>query len=93
LATAKRPAFRGVKFRRQVPVGPYIADFACYDARLIVELDGSQHAESATDQNRDAWLNADGYEIIRIWNNELTNNQSGVIEAIHAALMKRGREQ
>jgi very-short-patch-repair endonuclease len=85
--------FAGFKFRRQVPVGPYIGDFVCYDARLIVEMDGSQHAESVRDRKRDAWLRADGYEIIRVWNNELTDNQLGVTEAIYAALVTRGREQ
>ncbi|WP_421760522.1 endonuclease domain-containing protein [Devosia sp.] len=76
----------GYKFRRQVPVGPYIADFACHSARLIIELDGSQHAESLRDEKRDAVLRAHGYRILRLWNNDLTKNRNGVLEAIWQAL-------
>ena len=74
--------FVGFKFRRQVPVGRYIVDFMCPSAMLIVELDGSQHAESMHDEERDAWLKSLGYRILRIWNNELTDNRDGVLEAI-----------
>ena len=76
----------GLKFRRQVAIGPYVADFACYDARLIVELDGSQHAESRRDTVRDRWFADDGYRVLRIWNNDLTRNRTGVLEAIWSAL-------
>jgi adenine-specific DNA-methyltransferase len=76
----------GHKFRRQVPIGPFIADFACYSARLVVELDGSQHADDPGDKKRDAWFAADGYRIIRVWNNELTHNREGVLQAIWHAL-------
>ncbi|MEO6013191.1 MAG: endonuclease domain-containing protein [Devosia sp.] len=76
----------GFKFRRQVPVGPYIADFLCFDARLIVELDGSQHADSRRDKVRDRWLMDDGYRVLRIWNNELSGNRSGVLESVWSAL-------
>ena len=78
--------FAGFKFRRQVPIGRYIADFVCYEARLIIELDGSQHADSSHDQRRDAWLKDDGYRVIRVWNNELTHNRSGVLEGVWHAL-------
>ncbi len=74
------------KFRRQVPVGPYIADFACHSARLIVELDGSQHAESAYDAIRDAELARHGYRVLRVWNDDLTDNRDGVLTAIWHAL-------
>ena len=70
------------KFTRQLPVGPYYADFACRRARLIVELDGSQHAESEHDGRRDAFLRGEGWEVLRIWNNELDGNPEGVFEAI-----------
>jgi very-short-patch-repair endonuclease len=70
------------KFTRQLPVGPYYADFACRRARLIVELDGSQHAESERDQRRDEFLRAEGWSVVRIWNNELDENPDGVFEAI-----------
>ena len=76
----------GYKFRRQVPLGPSIADFVYYRSRLIVELDGSQHAESRRDLRRDAELRRRGFKILRIWNNELTANRAGVLDAIWAAL-------
>jgi len=81
----------GFKFRRQVPIGTYVADFVCYDARLIIELDGSQHVDSAHDRKRDAWLSDDGYRVLRVWNNDLTHNEAGVLEAIWAALHQEVR--
>ncbi len=80
--------FVGYKFRRQVPIGPYIADFACYRALLVVELDGSQHAQSRGDPQRDAELRRRGFNVLRIWNNELTANRTGVLEAIWVALSR-----
>jgi very-short-patch-repair endonuclease len=81
--------FAGYKFRRQVPLGPYIADFACLNARLIIELDGSQHFESARDSKRDAWLGADGYRVLRVWNSDLNSNEAGVLDAIWHELQVR----
>jgi very-short-patch-repair endonuclease len=81
---AKR--FDGYKFRRQVPVDHYIVDFLCPARRLVVELDGGQHAGSAGDLRRDAYLRAQGFQIIRIWNNELFTNEEGVAQAILNAL-------
>jgi very-short-patch-repair endonuclease len=78
--------FLNYRFRRQVPIGPYIADFVCYGRRLIIELDGSQHADSPTDVTRDAYLAREGFRILRVWNNELIENRDGVLEAILAAL-------
>jgi very-short-patch-repair endonuclease len=80
--------FVDFKFRRQVPVGAYIVDFACLSARLIVELDGGQHSESATDPTRDAWLGGQNFRVLRIWNNELHTNRDGVMEAIWLALQE-----
>ena len=74
--------FADYKFRRQVPIGPYIADFVCYSARLIVELDGSQHADDARDAARDDWFAAKGFATQRIWNNELTKDADAVSDAI-----------
>ena len=74
--------FDGAKFRRQVPIGPHIADFVCFEARLIVELDGSQHAESARDAVRDKWLADDGYRVLRVWNNDVVLRRQAVLEAI-----------
>jgi very-short-patch-repair endonuclease len=70
------------KFTRQLPIGPFTADFACREAKLIVELDGSQHAESTRDQHRDAFLQQEGWSVMRIWNNEVIENPDGVIIAI-----------
>ena len=57
----------GVKFRRQVPIGPYVVDFLCHERRLIVEVDGSQHTDGV-DIDRDRWLHERGYRVLRIWN-------------------------
>ncbi len=74
----------GVKFRRQVPVGPYIVDFLCVGAKLIVEADGSQHAESPRDKARDTYLASQGWTVLRFWNNEVIQNRDGVLETILA---------
>ena len=73
----------GLKFVRQYPVGPFIADFACRDRWLIVEIDGSQHAESAEDEKRTHFINAEGYSVLRFWNNEVLKDLAGV----HSMLM------
>jgi very-short-patch-repair endonuclease len=70
------------KFRRQQPLGNYIADFVCLEARLIVELDGGQHNGSASDIARDAWLTSQGFVVLRFWNNEVFENLEGVLERI-----------
>ena len=75
----------GVKFRRQQPIDKYIADFACFEKRIIIELDGSQHNESENiekDKIRDLYFEQNGFKVIRIWNNEITQNIEGVIEKI-----------
>jgi very-short-patch-repair endonuclease len=74
----------GFKFRRQVPVGPYIVDFLCVGAKLIVEADGFQHAESPRDKARDAYLESQGWKVLRFWNNEVLQNREGVLETILA---------
>ncbi|MFC0304554.1 endonuclease domain-containing protein [Rhizorhabdus histidinilytica] len=80
----------GFKFRRQVWIGPFIADFACVEAKLVVEADGSQHGENREyDVGRDAYLRSEGYRVIRVWNNEVTGNLPGVLEAIRCALVER----
>ena len=78
--------FSGFKFRRQVPVGPYIADFICFDRRLVVECDGGQHAESARDARRDAWFAAQGYRTLRFWNHEVMRERQVVADTVWAAL-------
>ena len=75
--------FENYKFRRQHPVGNYILDFACCEARLAVELDGGQHDENQEyDHQRTLWLNQKGWHVIRFWNNELWNNEEAVLEKI-----------
>jgi very-short-patch-repair endonuclease len=77
----------GFRFRRQHPLGPYVVDFFCPTARLIVEVDGGQHAKrSATDAQRTAWLEARGYRVLRFWNNDTLSNTEGVLLTILAAL-------
>jgi len=78
----------GFKFVRQEPIGPYCVDFACRERRLIVELDGGQHAESTTDPRRDAELGAHGYRVIRVWNNDLVENTEGVLQMLLSELRK-----
>ena len=78
----------GAKFRRQVPIDRYIADFVCFDARLIVEADGGQHTPE-TDARRTAALEAAGYKIIRFWNNDILRNTEGVLETIRQELISR----
>jgi very-short-patch-repair endonuclease len=70
----------GFKFVRQEPVAHYYVDFVCRERRLIVELDGGQHADSATDRRRDAHLAELGFRIIRVWNNEALQNIEGVMQ-------------
>jgi very-short-patch-repair endonuclease len=77
--------FHGFKFRRQQPVGPYIVDFICFDARLVIELDGGQHgtmAGEAADAKRSTRLGEDGYRVRRFWNRDLIENFDGVLEQI-----------
>ncbi|MEW8394843.1 MAG: endonuclease domain-containing protein [Candidatus Thiodiazotropha sp.] len=70
------------KFRRQHPIGPYIVDFVHLGARLIIESDGSQHNESNTDPQRDAWLKQQGFQILRFWNHDILNNTESVLTEI-----------
>ena len=79
----------GCKFRRQHPIAPYIVDFICIEKRLIVEADGSQHAEQATyDERRTAFLESQGLRVLRFWDNEILNNMNGVLETIRLSLLE-----
>ena len=74
-------------FRRQVRLGSYIADFASHAVKLVIEVDGGQHAEmSVADQPRTRFLNAEGYRVLRFWNNDILANTDGVLEVIHGAI-------
>ncbi|QUD90815.1 endonuclease domain-containing protein [Phenylobacterium montanum] len=72
----------GLKFRRQVPIGPYIADFACFDPYVIVECDGGQHADSGYDEARDSWFKAEGFTVIRLWNVDVIDNPEAALNEI-----------
>ncbi|MER8576935.1 endonuclease domain-containing protein [Mesorhizobium sp. M1338] len=73
-----------IKFRRQVPIGKYIADFVCFEAGLIIEIDGSQHAESDSDRIRKADLEARGFRILRFWNDDVLRDLNAVCDTIIA---------
>ena len=78
----------GYKFRRQQPIGPYIVDFVCMSQKLVIELDGSQHAEQHTcDERRDDYLRGKGYKILRFWNNEVFQSCMAVLDTVYQALV------
>ena len=79
----------GAKFRRQFPIGPYIADFACPEARLIVEVDGGQHNDSRHDAIRDRFIHGHGFTVLRFWNNDVLADTDVVLAAICDALVAR----
>lgn len=76
----------GVAFRRQEPMRPYIPDFVCFEKKLIIELDGSQHAGSEQDVARDEYFEQRGFKTLRFWNWEIKTNMEGVLETIRQAL-------
>ena len=81
-----RRQLNGFKFSRQMPVGPFICDFLCRDRKLVIEVDGGQHAGSKRDEVRTAFLEAEGYRVIRFWNNDVLQNLEGVLQVIADAL-------
>ena len=77
----------GYKFRRQVPIGPYIVDFVCYQSKLIIEVDGGQHQEQGQyDNTRTAWLESEGFTVLRFWNNDVLTNRDGLLEVVASVL-------
>ena len=74
------------KFRRQEPFGPYILDFVCYDRHLVIEIDGSQHADSPHDGARDAYLAEAGFLVVRFWNNDVLQRRGSVFDSLIALL-------
>ena len=76
----------GFRFVRQKSIGPYVVDFLCRDRNLIVEVDGGQHAESESDQVRDAYLVSEGYRVMRFWNSDVLGNLDGVLETMLTSL-------
>jgi very-short-patch-repair endonuclease len=81
--------FADFKFRRQVPVGPFIADFICYNARVVIEVDGGQHAELSSDARRDRWFADNKFLVLRFWNNDVLLNLEGVLISILETLHRR----
>jgi very-short-patch-repair endonuclease len=78
----------GWRFRRQEPIDRYIADFVCFEARLIVEVDGGQHFESEADEARDVYLESRGFRVLRLWNTDVLANRDGVHRMIEEALAR-----
>ncbi len=79
----------GAKFRRQAPVGPYIVDFICSEANLAVEIDGGQHATATKyDTERVRYLEEQGFQVIRFWNNDVLENLEGVLVTIRTVIRK-----
>src|SRR4051812_5220356 len=77
----------GCKFRRQAPIGPFIADFVSFERRLIIELDGGQHAEQAEqDAERTRWLSSQGFKVLRFWNHDVEKDLEMVLQVIWDAL-------
>jgi very-short-patch-repair endonuclease len=78
----------GWRFRRQEPIDRYIVDFICFEARLIIEVDGGQHSESESDKKRDAHLRSQGFCVLRFWNNDVLSNPDGVQQTLIKALAR-----
>jgi len=76
----------GWRFRRQHPIPPYIVDFACLEAKLVVEADGGQHASASEHERRDEELRRQGWRVLRLWNNDILQNRAGALQTIAAAL-------
>ncbi len=88
-ARLRNRQLESVKFRREQPIGHYVVDFAIFENRIIVKIDGGQHNErgiTEKDEERAVWLKGKGYHILRFWNNEVLKNVDGVLEVIREAL-------
>jgi very-short-patch-repair endonuclease len=82
----------GLKFRRQEPIGKYIADFACHEKRIVIEVDGGQHSTNKKrDRERDNWFKEQGYKVLRFWNNEVLTNIAGVLEVLNPLPSREGK--
>ena len=75
-----------ISFRRQTPIGAFTVDFVSHPYRLVIEVDGGQHAGSLSDAERDAWLKSKGYRVLRFWNSDVLQNLEGVLERISLVL-------
>jgi very-short-patch-repair endonuclease len=82
----RQPPFKQHHFRRQATIGSYFADFASHQLKLVIEADGGQHADHGSDETRTRYLQANGYRVLRFWNNDVLENMPGVLQAIDAAV-------
>jgi very-short-patch-repair endonuclease len=82
----RQTPFKQHHFRRQATIGPYFADFASHQLTLVIEVDGGQHAGNASDETRTRYLEANGYRVLRFWNNDVLGNMSGVLQTIDTAI-------
>ena len=82
----RQPPFKEHHFRRQATIGPYFADFASHQARIVIEVDGGQHSGSTSDDGRTRYLETKGYRVLRFWNNDVGENISGVLSVIDTAV-------
>ena len=78
--------FGGLKFRRQVPIGPFIDDFVCHAHHLIIEVDGGQHSDTIRDTARNAWFNRAGFRVARYWNHDVLRDPDGILLDLLAKL-------
>lgn len=82
-ANIRKRQINGLKFRRQQPIGNYIVDFVCYEKKIIIKIDGGQHIENENfDLKRSKWLEGQGFEVLRFWNNEVLENTQEVLDFI-----------
>ena len=82
--------FMGLKFKRQKPIGPYIADFVCLEVGLVIEADGGQHGDAA-DARRDKWMEAQGLTVLRFWNHDVLQQTDAVLERIRLAVLEKSQ--
>jgi very-short-patch-repair endonuclease len=82
----RQPPFKQHHFRRRATIGPYFADFASHQFKLVIEVDGGQHSLNTSDETRTRYLQADGYRVLRFWNNDVIENMSGVLSTIDTAI-------
>jgi len=87
----RRKQLDGFRFRRQQPLGAYVVDLFCPEAKLIIEVDGGQHAEESP--VRENWLKSRGYRVLRFWNNDVLGNTEGVLLTIREALREQQQQQ
>ena len=92
ITVAQKRQLYGFQFRRQYSIGPFFVDFICLEARLIIEVDGAQHADQKQqDQNRSEFLHSSGYHVLRFWNFEVISDVDSVVERIAEVLRKTPR--